>query len=199
MRNATFWTDSQERRAIRASIPALPHAVAAGALNINIGSPFGFGRGGYGGWWILPEPELHLEEDIVVPDIAGWRKERMPKFPNAAYCTLRPDCVCEVLSPSTRQFDTGLKRDVYAREGIRYLWMAGPEARVLEAFELRDGDWFLIGTLTDDSRFNCRPSKRSCSTWAICGTPRSRWCQEEAAPRGRTRTFMRSSPSSRAM
>lgn len=108
--------------------PALPHAVAAGALNINIGSPFGFGRGGPGGWWILPEPELHPGEDIVVPDIAGWRKERMPKFPDAAYCTVPPDWACEVLSPSTRKLDTGMKRGVYAREGVRHLWMADPDA-----------------------------------------------------------------------
>ena len=137
--------------------PALPHAMAASALNINIGSPFGFGRGGPGGWWILPEPELHLGEDIVVPDIAGWRKERMPKFPDAAYCTVLPDWVCEVLSPSTRKFDTGIKRDIYARVGVRHLWMADPDARVLEAFELRDGGWFLIGTLTDDMPVSLPP------------------------------------------
>ena len=130
--------------------PALPHAVAAGALNTNIGSPFGFGRGGPGGWWILPEPELHLGDDIVVPDIGGWRKERMPKFPNLAYCTVPPDWVCEVLSPSTRSLDTGKKRDIYAREGVRNLWLVDPDARVLEGFELRDGGWLLIGTLTDD-------------------------------------------------
>ena len=137
--------------------PTLPHAVAAGALNINIGSPFGFGRGGPGGWWILPEPELHLGEDIVVPDIAGWRKERMPKFPDAAYCAVPPDWVCEVLSPSTRQFDTGEKKDVYSRERVRHLWMADPDARVLEAFEWRGGGWFLIGTRTDDMPVSLPP------------------------------------------
>ncbi|MYE23764.1 MAG: Uma2 family endonuclease [Gammaproteobacteria bacterium] len=76
---------------------------------------FQFGRGGPGGWWILDEPELHLAEDIVVPDLAGWRRDRMPEYPNAAFFTLPPDWVCEVLSPSTRRIDLHGKRPIYAR------------------------------------------------------------------------------------
>ena len=87
--------------------PAFLHTLASSTLGRYIGTPFHDGRGGPGGWWILDEPQLHLGEDIVVPDIAGWRRERMPVFPDTAYTTLAPDWVCEVLSPSTRKLDLG--------------------------------------------------------------------------------------------
>ena len=136
------------------SRPAPPHAVAGSSLGIEIGGSFGRSRSGFGGWWILDEPELHFGgspgKDILVPDVAGWRRERMPAMPETAYFTLRPDWVCEVLSPSTRRLDLGRKRDIYAREGIPYLWFVDPNARTLEAFELRDGQWQTITTLTGD-------------------------------------------------
>ena len=75
--------------------PALPHALATSALEQSIGAPFQIGRGGPGGWWVIFEPELHLSDDILVPDLAGWRRARMPVFPDAPYATLAPDWVCE--------------------------------------------------------------------------------------------------------
>ena len=89
--------------------PAFLHTLAGSVLGNAIGPPFHHGRGGSGGWWILDEPQLHLGEDIVVPDMAGWRRERMPVYPDTAYTTLAPDWVCEVLSPSTRKLDLGGK------------------------------------------------------------------------------------------
>ena len=112
---------------------------------------FRYGRGGPGGWWILDEPELLLGEDILVPDIAGWRRERMSKLLTGAYFTLAPDWVREVLSPSTRALDLGGKRAVYARKGISYLWLVDPDARSLEAFELFGSEWILIDALFDDA------------------------------------------------
>ncbi|MYK89894.1 MAG: Uma2 family endonuclease, partial [Acidobacteria bacterium] len=94
--------------------PAMPHARASSSLGVKIGGPFDHDAGGPGGWWIIDEPELHLGEDILVPDLAGWRRERMPVYPDAAYCTLAPDWVCEILSPSTRKLDLHGKRPVYA-------------------------------------------------------------------------------------
>ena len=85
--------------------PAMPHALASSSLGDELVSPFGKGRGGPGGWWIIDEPELHLGEEIVVPDLAGWRRERMPEYPLTAYVALAPDWVCEVLSESTRKHD----------------------------------------------------------------------------------------------
>ena len=137
--------------------PALPHARASSSLGFKIGGPFDYDAGGPGGWWIIDEPELHLGEDILVPDLAGWRRERMPDFPDAAYSTLPPDWVCEVLSPSTRKLDLHAKRPVYAREGVAHLWLVDPVDRTLEAFELRDGEWVLIGTAKDDDPVQVRP------------------------------------------
>ncbi|MDE0702670.1 MAG: Uma2 family endonuclease [Rhodospirillaceae bacterium] len=137
--------------------PAPPHALASSSLGVELGSPFQRGRGGPGGWWIIDEPELHLGEDIVVPDIAGWRRERMPDFPDTAFFTLAPDWVCEVLSPSTRDLDRHGKRPVYAREGVAHLWFIDPVARDLEAFELRDGEWVLIATARNDDPVSIPP------------------------------------------
>ena len=90
------------------------------------GGPFDYDAGGPGGWWIIDEPELHLGEEIVVPDLAGWRRERMPDYPDTAYFTLAPDWVCEVLSESTRKIDLHEKRPLYAREGVSCLWLVEP-------------------------------------------------------------------------
>ena len=137
--------------------PAPPHALASSALGAKIGDPFNFGKGGPGGWWIIDGPELHLGEDVLVPDLAGWRRERMPDLPDTAFVTLAPVWVCEVLSPSTRDLDRHGKRPVYAREGVRHLWFIDPEARDLEAFELRDGEWVLIATARNDDPVSIPP------------------------------------------
>ncbi len=137
--------------------PAFLHAIASSALGRYIGTPFNDGRGGPGGWWIVDEPQIHLGEDIVVPDIAGWRRERMPVPPDVAYVTLAPDWVCEVLSPSTRKFDLGGKSAVYARAGVGYIWFVDPIARSLEARVLRSGKWVEIATLYDDATVSLPP------------------------------------------
>ncbi len=130
--------------------PAFRHAIAGSSLGMEIGNPFQRGRGGPGGWWIVDEPELHFGEDILVPDLAGWRRERMPEPPDEAYLTLAPDWVCEVLSPSTRKLDLEGKRPVYAREGVGHLWFVDPAARTLEAFTLDGGAWTPAGAARDD-------------------------------------------------
>ena len=106
---------------------------------------------GPGSWRILLEPELHLGQDILVPDIAAWCRETMPVFPDVAYFEIVPDWICEVLSPTTRRLDLTGKRDAYAREGVAHLWFVDPEARILEAFELRSGAWTLIDALANDA------------------------------------------------
>ena len=125
--------------------PAFPQALAGSSLGDELVSPFQKGRGGPGGWWILDEPELHFGGDILVPDLAGWRRERLPEPPDEAYFTLAPDWVCELLSPSTRKIDLGEKRPVYAREGVGHLWLVDPQARLLEAFSLSGGAWAPAG------------------------------------------------------
>ena len=137
--------------------PAPPHAVASSSLGSDLLTTFQFGRGGPGGWWIIFEPELHVGEDILVPDLAGWRRERMTELPDTAYFALAPDWVCEVLSASTRRHDLQEKRPVYAREGVGHLWLVDPTDRTLEAFELQKGQWLLIASAKDDDPISIRP------------------------------------------
>lgn len=126
--------------------PAVRHAFATSVLNAEIGMAFGRGKGGPGGWVILVEPELHLGRDVLVPDMAGWRRERMPEWPDVVGITLSPDWVCEVLSPSTTALDRGRKMGVYAREGVKHLWLVDPVAQTLEVFRQEGGRWWLLGT-----------------------------------------------------
>ena len=130
--------------------PASPHARASSIIGGELVIPFDRGRGGPGGWWIVDEPELHLGEDILVPDLAGWRRETMPDYPDAAFFDIVPDWVCEVLSPSTVRIDRHEKAGIYAREGVSHLWFIDPVARTLEVMALRDGHWVLLATLADD-------------------------------------------------
>lgn len=126
--------------------PSSRHAVAASALGMDIGTPFHRGRGGPGGWVVLDEPELHLHGDVLVPDLAAWRRERMPEVPDASAFELAPDWVCEVLSPSTAALDRGAKMPIYAREGVKHLWFVDPVLETLEAFNLDHGRWIVLGT-----------------------------------------------------
>ncbi|MFL5345551.1 MAG: Uma2 family endonuclease [Hyalangium sp.] len=126
--------------------PAVRHAFATSVLNAQIGPPFGLGKGGPGGWVILVEPELHLSRDVLVPDLAGWRRERMPEWPDVVGIALSPDWACEVLSPSTTALDRGRKMGVYAREGVKHLWLVDPVAQTLEVYRLEGGRWYLLGT-----------------------------------------------------
>ena len=137
--------------------PAMPHALASSRLGGELTGPFDRGRGGPGGWWIIDEPELHFGEDVLVPDLAGWRRAGMPDYPESAYVTLAPDWACEVLSPSTRKLDLHGKRPIYAREGVGHLWLVDPADRTLEAFELREGHWMLIATAKDADPVCIRP------------------------------------------
>lgn len=108
--------------------PRPRHAHAYSRLGVLVGSKFDLGEGGPGGWIILDEPELHLGDDVVVPDIAGWRRGRMPRLPEEAFFTLPPDWVCEILSPSTERLDRTAKRDIYACRGVRHLWLVNPKS-----------------------------------------------------------------------
>lgn len=137
--------------------PAAPHALASSVLGRRVGSAYHDKIGGPGGWWIIDEPELHLGKDILVPDLAGWRRARMPEYPETAYFSLAPDWMCEVLSASTRRLDLHGKRPIYARESVPHLWLVDPADRTLEAFELRDGEWVPIASAKDDDPICIRP------------------------------------------
>lgn len=138
--------------------PAPRHARASTAIGEELGPPYNRGRGGPGGWIILDEPELHLGKHVLVPDLAGWRRERMPELPvDKAYFDLAPDWLCEVLSPSTAALDRGDKRRVYGEEGVKFLWFVDPDAQVLEVFELDGASYRLVEVYSGEQRVRAVP------------------------------------------
>lgn len=132
--------------------PSVGHATVTSNLGNDLGSPFGRGRGGPGGWWFLDEPELHFGKNVLVPDLAAWRKERMPTLPAATtpFLTLAPDWVCEVLSPKTASYDRIQKRRIYAREQVGFLWYVEPVERILTAYRHDGTEFREIGTWGGD-------------------------------------------------
>jgi len=130
--------------------PGPKHAAGASALGGLLWGPFDRGRGGPGGWWILDEPELHLGEHIVVPDLAAWRRDRMATLPTEAFFSLTPDWVCEVLSPSTERIDRARKLRIYAEAGVGHAWLLDPIQGTLEVLRLRDGVWTIAGVMSGD-------------------------------------------------
>jgi Uma2 family endonuclease len=137
--------------------PAAPHAHAASVLGMDLGSPFQRGRGGPGGWWILDEPELHFGANVLVPDLAGWRRERMPVVPDVPFFTLAPDWLCEVTSPSTASLDRVRKMPLYAEAGVTYVWLVDPRERLLEAYRREGTQWLRIAAHSDDERVRVEP------------------------------------------
>ena len=138
--------------------PAGPHARVASKLGGKLDGPFDGGESGPGGWIILNEPELHLGDAVLVPDLAGWRRERMPFVAEDVVAfELAPDWICEVLSPSTSTLDRVRKLPVYAREGVAFAWLLEPIQRTLEVFQLQGGNWRTVGTWEGDAKVRAVP------------------------------------------
>ncbi|WNG37119.1 Uma2 family endonuclease [Archangium violaceum] len=160
--------------------PAMPHARVVWALSALLGPAFDLGQPGIrGGWWLLYEPELHLGRDIVVPDLAGWRRERVPvpSFMDAPFSTVAPDWVCEVLSPSTEDVDRHRKLPLYHREGVRHVWLIEPAARTLEIYRRQARDWLRVARHSGDGEVLAEPFD------AISLTLGSLWWPRAGAPR----------------
>jgi Uma2 family endonuclease len=136
--------------------PAPRHAVASSRLGRVLG-PFDEGPGGPGGWWILDEPELHFGDHVLVPDLGGWKRERLPTIPEEAFFTLAPDWVCEVLSPSTARLDRGVKLRVYAEAGVAHVWLVNPIDRTLEVLRLQGATWTIVGVVTGSEVVRIHP------------------------------------------
>ena len=154
--------------------PASRHARAGSALGSLVGSPFDLKRGGPGGWWIIDEPEIHLVGDIVVPDLAGWRRERMPEYPNTPFFTQAPDWICEILSPSTARLDRVVKLPLYARNGVEWAWVIDVEARSLEVFKLQAGRYTLWQTFSGDEPVPAEPFEAVPWSWGSSGADQPR-------------------------
>jgi Uma2 family endonuclease len=133
------------------------HTAAHSRLQAILGPPFDLGSGGPGGWIILFEPELHLGADIVVPDLAGWRRDRLPTVENDAFFTLSPDWVCELLSPSTHALDRAEKLPVYGRSGVGHVWLIDAVQRTIEVMRNQHGRWLLLSVAHGDQRVRLEP------------------------------------------
>jgi len=137
--------------------PATRHAMASSALGGELAGPFNRGKGGPGGWIILDEPEIHLGDDVLVPDLAGWRRESLPELPDAPYLEVRPDWVCETLSPSTRAHDRVRKMPVYAREEVQHVWLVDADVQLVEVFRLDGETYRLVATHDGDVTVRLEP------------------------------------------
>jgi len=139
------------------SRPRLPHASVGTTLVGELVPPFQHGRGGPGDWIILFEPELHLGDEILVPDLAGWRRHRLPAIENDAFATIAPDWLCEILSQSTEKTDRIDKLPIYAAAGVNHVWLVHPIHRTLEVLRRRGGKWLTVATHRDDQRVRAEP------------------------------------------
>lgn len=137
--------------------PRPPHALATSILGMDIGTPFQRGRGGPGGWWILTEPELHLDAHVLVPDLAGWRRQRLPALPDSAYFDLAPDWICEVPSPATARVDRTKKLPVYAEYNVEHCWLVDPAQQTLEVLTLADRQWRIASNWAQQDRVRAAP------------------------------------------
>jgi Uma2 family endonuclease len=137
--------------------PSGPHAGSAFELSLDLGEAFQRGRGGPGGWRFLFEPELSLEGETLVPDLAGWRRARLPRVPDAPTISVAPDWVCEILSSSTEKLDRTRKLPAYARHGVGHAWLLNPIARTLEVFRREGASWVLAATHADDAIVRAEP------------------------------------------
>jgi Uma2 family endonuclease len=140
--------------------PAIPHAFAASRLGSVLLPPFSReGGDGPGGWVILYEPELHLGGDVLVPDLAGWRRARWTHtMSDAAFVTVPPDWLCEVVSPSTERLDRARKMAVYGAAQVPYVWLVNPIAKMIEIYRAgASGGWVLLGVWTEAARVRLEP------------------------------------------
>lgn len=137
--------------------PSPRHGVATSALGSELLRRFRQGHDGPGGWIFIDEPELHLGPQVVVPDIAGWRRERLNTYPETHYFELAPDWICEVLSASTERRDRTVKSRIYAEAGIPHFWLIDPRLQILEAFELTEGRWTKTGAWNSDEIVSAAP------------------------------------------
>jgi Uma2 family endonuclease len=137
--------------------PASPHARASSILGGELIGPFDRGRGGPGGWVILDAPELHLGDHVLVPDLAGWRRQRMPAMPDTAAFEIVPDWICEILSPATAATDRADKMPICAGFGVSQIWLVDPLAQMLEVYRLEGPRYSVLATWRGDAVVRADP------------------------------------------
>ena len=136
--------------------PTARHALAHSTLGVELGDPFQRGRGGPGGWIFLTEPELHSGQHVLVPDLAGWKRDRFHIDQDIVGITIAADWVCEIQSPSTERYDRNEKRRIYAQTGVGYCWLLDPSVNQLECLS-RVGENWLLTHIFSDNDIVCAP------------------------------------------
>jgi Uma2 family endonuclease len=138
--------------------PSRKHTVVTSRLGYEIGPAYDFGRGGGpGGWVIIAEPEIALGENILVPDLAGWKKERFPIEEPHNWISVTPDWVCEILSPATAQVDRTEKMPIYAQHRVLHAWLIDPILKTLEVFRFESGRWIVLGAYAKSAKVHAEP------------------------------------------
>jgi len=137
--------------------PAFPAVGAASGLMGVLHAPFGRGRGGPGGWIILVEPEIHFGRDVLVPDLAGWKRDRMPEMPTSVFTEIAPNWACEVLSPSTAAVDRSEKLPIFAAHGVSHVWLIDPLAKTLEVLRLDGATYRAVITHAGEAKVRAEP------------------------------------------
>jgi len=138
--------------------PRARHQRTGTGISGDLRGPFDLGRGGPGGWWIIGEPGIELPNTPEIsPDVAGWRRERMPELPIDEPIRVVPDWACEILSPRTRRHDLLIKVPYYAKIGVSYHWLVDIEARTLTAQRLETGRWLTLGVFGDEMEARIEP------------------------------------------
>jgi Uma2 family endonuclease len=138
--------------------PRMRHQRTTRKIGGSVGIPFDDGVGGPGGWWIVSEPGIELRgTPEISPDLAGWRRNRMPEMPVDEPIRMVPDWICEILSPTTRRHDLLIKLPYYARVGVPYAWLVDLDARTVTAQRLDGGRWHTLGVFGDDREARIEP------------------------------------------
>jgi Uma2 family endonuclease len=138
--------------------PAARHCQISAVLFMLLGNPFQLRQGGPGGWVFFNEPELHFGDDVLVPDLAAWRRERLPPTVyDDAWIGVPPDWLCEILSPSTAKLDLHRKLPLYARVGVSSAWVIDPPEKTVKVLEAREGAWIQRATFSGNAIVRAPP------------------------------------------
>jgi Uma2 family endonuclease len=137
--------------------PRARHGHSALRIGGRLEAAFDSGEGGPGGWVILPEPELHLGGDVLVPDIGGWRLGRWTLDPDVARITVAPDWICEVMSPATASHDRRVKMPAYATHAVSHAWIVEPVLKTIEVYRLENARWSLLATYGEGDKMRGEP------------------------------------------
>jgi len=129
---------------------------AATSLTWALFGPFAQGLNGPGGWVILAEPNILFGEQLLIPDLAGWEKDRFVAPSEGPYI-LSPDWIGEILSPSTARFDRATKLPTYQQAGVGHAWIIDALGRFLQVLHRHDEGWQIVAGYQNQDKVRAEP------------------------------------------